>query len=69
MQQLKQDVEKEANNYKHQDNLQLCQVSHKCFYSVEYTRLFIKPFFKPPPPYKPAVLTFMFTVDVLNTSN
>lgn len=41
LKQLKEDVEKEENNYKPKDNLQLCQVSHKCFFSVKYTTLFI----------------------------
>ena len=41
MQQLKEDIEKEENNYKHQDNLQLCQVSHKCSYSVKYIQVYL----------------------------
>lgn len=30
VQQLKEESEKEENNYKHQEELQLCQVSHEC---------------------------------------
>lgn len=41
VQQLKEDIEKEENNYKHQDNLQLCQVSHKCSYSVKYIQVYL----------------------------
>lgn len=40
---LKEDVEKEENNCKPKENLQLCQVSHKRSFSVKYTGLFIMP--------------------------
>lgn len=41
VQQLKEDIEKEENNYKPQDNLQLCQVSHKCPYSVKHIQVYL----------------------------
>lgn len=39
VQQLREEIEKEENNYRHQDSLQLCQVSHKCSSSVKYIHI------------------------------
>ncbi|XP_023254749.1 structural maintenance of chromosomes protein 6-like, partial [Seriola lalandi dorsalis] len=35
VQQLEEDIEKEENNYKHKENLQLCQVTYNCSSSVK----------------------------------
>lgn len=40
VQQLKEDIENEENNYKHQDNLQLCQVSQVFLLCSIYANLF-----------------------------